>query len=203
MYTYLALGDSYTIGESVPLPESFPHLLAVQLAGKGLPVAVPQIIATTGWTTDELQAAIQAEKHAGPFDLVTLLIGVNNQYRGYAMDTYRKEFAALLDQAIGFAGGRADHVFVVSIPDWGVTPFGKASGRPVDQIAVEIDAFNALNREESERRQVSYTDITPGSRAAADDLSLVAADGLHYSGKMHALWASEVAEKVSDKLGVR
>lgn len=199
-YTYLALGDSYTIGESVPLPESFPHQLAAKLNGAGFFIAPPKIIATTGWTTDELQAAITAEDLQEKYDLVTLLIGVNNQYRGYSIETYRKEFAGLLAQAIGFSGQRSDRVFVLSIPDWGVTPFGQASGRPAVQVAAEIDAFNKINREESEKRNVAYTNITPGSRTALNNLSLIAADGLHYSVKMHEQWALAVAAQVSDKL---
>ncbi|MCY1504097.1 GDSL-like Lipase/Acylhydrolase family protein [compost metagenome] len=195
-YTYLALGDSYTIGESVPLSDAFPHRLTTQLAGAGLAFSPPKIIATTGWTTDELQAAIKAENIQEKYDLVTLLIGVNNQYRGYPLDTYRSEFADLLAQAIGFAGQRSDRVFVLSIPDWGLTPFGQASGRPTAQVAAEIDAFNEVNRRESEKKNVVYTDITPGSRKALSDPSLVAIDGLHYAAKLHEQWASAVLPKV-------
>ncbi|HTM97557.1 MAG TPA: GDSL-type esterase/lipase family protein [Pedobacter sp.] len=186
--TYLALGDSYTIGEAVAQNESFPYQFAAQLKLKGLNVADPKIIAKTGWTTDELQAAIKAEKLTQNFDIVTLLIGVNNQYRDYSKEIYRKEFKELLQTALNFAGGNTDRVFVISIPDWGVTPFGLASGRDVKVIAAEIDAFNAINREETLALSISYTDITPSSRKAATDLSLVASDGLHYSGKMHLQW---------------
>ena len=141
---YLALGDSYTIGESVPSAENFPHQLASALG-----LGEPQIIAKTGWTTDELNAAIDAANPQGPYDLVTLLIGVNNQYRGRDAEQYRGEFTALLRRAIGFAGGDASNVVVVSIPDWGVTPF--AEGRDRAKIASEIDRYNAINREEAMR----------------------------------------------------
>jgi lysophospholipase L1-like esterase len=187
--TYLALGDSYTIGEGVAQNESFPYQVAAQLKSQGVEIANPKIIAKTGWTTDELQAAIKAENITQQFDVVTLLIGVNNQYRGYSKENYRKEFIALLQTALSFAGGNKNHVFVVSIPDWGVTPFGIASGKNPKIIGDDIDAFNAINRAETLGLGISYTDITPASRKAATDLSLVASDGLHYSGKMHMEWA--------------
>jgi len=178
---YLALGDSYTIGESVVESERYP----VQLAGE-LKMPQPEIIAKTGWTTDELNAAIDKADPHGPYDLVTLLIGVNNQYRGRSADQYRSEFAALLQRAIGFAGGKTRNVVVVSIPDWGVTPFAK--DRDQAKIAREIDQFNAINREETLRAGARYVDITPFSRKAASDPSLVAGDGLHPSGKMYSEW---------------
>ena len=190
--SYLALGDSYTIGEAVPQQESFPFQLVTQLKTSNIPVAKPKVIAKTGWTTDELQSAIKAENINQNYDIVTLLIGVNNQYRGYPQDTYRKEFKELLQTAIIFAGGNKKRVFVVSIPDWGVTPFGLSSGKTTKSIADDIDAFNAINKEETLALQVSYTDITPDSRKAATDLSLVAKDGLHYSSKMHLQWAQSI-----------
>ena len=181
---YLALGDSYTIGESVDASERFP----VQLA-RDLHFGEPQIIAKTGWTTDELNAAIDEANVTGTYDLVTLLIGVNNQYRGRDAEQYRGQFAALLRRAVGFAGGDAKKVIVVSIPDWGVTPF--AEGRDRARIAAEIDRYNAVNRQETERAGVRYVDITPISRRA--DPTLVAADGLHPSGKQYAEWAKLIA----------
>ncbi|HET8775183.1 MAG TPA: undecaprenyl-diphosphatase UppP [Thermoanaerobaculia bacterium] len=181
---YLALGDSYTIGESVPAGERFP----VQLAEK-LGIPEPQIIAKTGWTTDELDAAIDDANPQGPFDLVTLLIGVNNQYRGRSADEYRTQFTGLLNRAIGFAGGDAKKVVVVSIPDWGVTPF--AEGRDRAKIAREIDQFNAVNREEAARVGAKWVDITPISRGA--DPALVAGDGLHPSGKQYGEWVKRIA----------
>jgi lysophospholipase L1-like esterase len=181
---YLALGDSYTIGESVAPADRFPHQLARELG-----IAEPQIIAKTGWTTDELNAAIDAANPQGPFDLVTLLIGVNNQYRGRDAEQYRGEFAALLQRAIGFAGGDAKKVIVVSIPDWGVTPF--AEGRDRAKIASEIDRYNAINREEAARAGAKYVDITPISRGG--DPALVAEDKLHPSAKQYTEWVKLIA----------
>ena len=195
--TYLALGDSYTIGEAVPQIESFPYQLVSELKAQKIAVANPKIIAKTGWTTDELQTAIKAENITEGYGIVTLLIGVNNQYRGYSATTYRKEFVALLQTAINFAGKIKKHVFVVSIPDWGVTPFGKASGRSVQAISTEINVFNAINKEESLAAGVSYTDITQASRNAATDISLITSDGLHPSGKMYAEWAVKVSSAVA------
>lgn len=194
--TYLALGDSYTIGEAVPQQESFPFQLVTQLKTNNIAVAKPKVIAKTGWTTDELQTAIKAENITQNYDMVTLLIGVNNQYRGYSLATYRNEFKGLLNTAISFAGKNTKRVFVVSIPDWGVTPFGKNSGRSIQTIASEIDAFNAIKKEETLAAGVSYTEITLASRNAATDLALVAKDGLHPSGKMYAEWAAKVAVAV-------
>lgn len=181
---YLALGDSYTIGESVPESERFPNQLAREL---GIPA--PQIIAKTGWTTDELNAAIDAANPQGPFDLVTLLIGVNNQYRGRDAEEYRREFAALLQRAIGFAGGDPSKVIVISIPDWGVTPF--AEGRDRRKIANEIDRHNLINQEEGMKARASYVSITGISRR--DDPALVADDKLHPSGKQYGEWVKLIA----------
>ncbi|MFM6975723.1 MAG: GDSL-type esterase/lipase family protein [Sphingobacteriaceae bacterium] len=184
--SYLALGDSYTIGEAVTQAESFPYQLQQALSAKGIAVAEPIVIAQTGWTTDELIAAIQERKLKQTFDLVTLLIGVNNQYRGYALATYEKEFSELLQTAIAYAGGDPNKVRVISIPDWGVSPFAEKEGRDAAQVAEEIDAYNALNKLISMAARVSYIDITLHSRLASTDLSLLAADGLHPSGKMYA-----------------
>lgn len=194
--TYLALGDSYTIGEAVEQELSFPYQLVRELKAQEIQFANPKIIAKTGWTTDELQTAIETENVTQKFDIVTLLIGVNNQYRGNSPVTYRKEFKELLQTAIGYANGIKKHVFVVSIPDWGVTPFGKGSGKDIEVIASEIDAFNTINKAETLALGISYTDITSASRIAATDLALVATDGLHPSGKMYAEWALEVAKEV-------
>jgi len=196
-YTYLALGDSYTIGESVKPAESFPYQLQNLLKEKGINVALPKIIATTGWTTDELQRAIIQEKLTQKFDFVTLLIGVNNQYRGYSLATYRKEFSELLQTAISFANGDKTKVFVVSIPDWGATPFGKNAGKSPQTIAVEIDNFNAANQEITLAAGVSYTNITPASRNATTDPALIASDGLHPSAKMYSEWANALKPKVA------
>ena len=178
----LALGDSYTIGEGVAPNERWPNRLAAALK-----MPEPQIIAKTGWTTDELSAAIDVASPTGPFDLVTLLIGVNNQYRGRVADEYRREFDGLLSRAIHFAGGNADHVIVVSIPDWGVTPF--AEGRDRAKIAKEIDEYNTVNREETKKAVARYANITPLSRQHP---TLVTGDGLHPSGKAYELWTDEI-----------
>ncbi|MFW0714923.1 SGNH/GDSL hydrolase family protein [Pedobacter sp. N23S346] len=199
-FSYLALGDSYTIGESVMQQESFPFQLQSLLKEKGVNVAAPQIIATTGWTTDELQNGIKQANLIKKYDFITLLIGVNNQYRGYPLDTYKKEFSALLQTAINFANGRKDRVFAVSIPDWGATPSAKGFYKSPQVIATEIDSFNAANSEITIAAGVSYTDITPASKNAATDLGLVAKDGLHPSGKMYANWASELSPKVLNAL---
>nr|WP_249665441.1 SGNH/GDSL hydrolase family protein [Mucilaginibacter sp. Bleaf8] len=193
--TCLALGDSYTIGEAVPQQESFPYQLTALLHQQGYATASPVIIARTGWTTDELIAAINTQALTQKFDIVTLLIGVNNQYRGYESNTYRTEFVQLLNTALTYAGGNKSRVFVVSIPDWGATPF--AEGRDRAQIAAEIDQYNAINKAETEKAGISYTDITPGSRLAAQDRSLIAADGLHPSGKMYAQWVQALIGKVT------
>ncbi|MCC7438364.1 MAG: SGNH/GDSL hydrolase family protein [Armatimonadetes bacterium] len=183
---FLALGDSYTIGESVAAAERWPMQLAALLRKQEIPMSDPQIIARTGWTTDELNAAIDAANPQGPFRMVTLLIGVNNQYRGRAADEYRGEFVGLLKRAIRFAGGDQSRVIVVSIPDWGVTPF--AEGRDRARIAQEIDLFNQIAQEETEAAGAHFVDITPESRKAATDPTLTAPDNLHPSGTMYTAW---------------
>lgn len=184
--SYLALGDSYTIGEAVEQVESFPYQLVSTLNENGIAIAEPRVIAKTGWTTDELRYAIQQAQITDKFNLVTLLIGVNNQYRGYSQETYRKEFAELLDIAIAFADGIYQNVYVLSIPDWGVTDFAKQSGRGLKAISEEIDVFNGINKEETLSKQVTYVDITPISRQ--NKPNLIANDGLHPSGEMYAEW---------------
>jgi lysophospholipase L1-like esterase len=190
---YLALGDSYTIGESVAENERWPNQLASLLQANDISTEVTTI-ARTGWTTDELWKGIQAREINQPYDLVSLLIGVNNQYRGLGIDEYRQEFIFLLNKAIQYAGGDAKRVIVLSIPDWGVTPFAKS--RDSKKIATEINLFNSVNREESEKAGVYYVDITPGSREAVTDSALIASDGLHPSGKMYAEWAELVYPQV-------
>jgi lysophospholipase L1-like esterase len=194
---YLALGDSYTIGESVPETERWPIQLAKLLENEGLAVEVT-VIARTGWTVDELWQGIQTREIDPPYDLVSLLIGVNDQYRGYEVQDYRKHFIFLLNKTIEYAGGEPDRVTVLSIPDWGVTPF--AAGRDREQVARQIDEFNSVNRAESEKAGVHYMDITPISWDAAGDESLTAPDGLHPSGKMYALWAEKVLPRALEIL---
>ena len=183
----MALGDSYTIGESVAPAERWPVQLAALLRQEGIALDEPLIVAATGWTTGELVAGIDRAAPRGPFDLVSLLIGVNNQYRGQALGEYRIQFAALLARAIEFAAGQTKRVLVLSIPDWGVTPF--ARGRDRAAIRSAIDQFNAINAEAARQAGAQYVDVTPVSRQAAVDGALIAADGLHPSGKMYAEWA--------------
>jgi lysophospholipase L1-like esterase len=193
-YNYLALGDSYTIGEQVEARENFPNQLRALLEEKGIAFNPPQIIAQTGWTTDELQSAVNTARYAPTYELVTLLIGVNNQYRGRNAKDYAPEFEQLLTKAIGFAGNQPDHVIVLSIPDWGATPF--AEGRDRKKIAEEIDAYNSINEEIAKKYWVHYINITESTREAAGDSSLLAADGLHPSGKEYAKWARLAYERM-------
>lgn len=192
----LCLGDSYTIGEAVPQAESFPFQTVSLLAEKNSVFQTPKIIATTGWTTDELQTAIREAKISETFDFVTLLIGVNNQYRNRDLDNYKKEFSELLQTAITFANNNRKNVIVISIPDWGVTPFAEKDERGQLNISQAIDEFNTLNKTISTEEGVHYIDITPHSRLAKEDISLIASDGLHPSGKMYAFWAEKVAEYI-------
>jgi lysophospholipase L1-like esterase len=188
--TYLALGDSYTIGESVLEKDRFPVILVNELKAKGFHYVQPKIIAKTGWTTDELEAAIAKEHITKKFDLVTLLIGVNNQYRGRSVEEFRVQFINLLETALGFANNKPQNVIVVSIPDWSVSPFAKE--RDTAKIASEIDAFNAIKKEETLKRGVLFVDITPTSRKAKNNATYIAEDGLHFSGNMHQLWVQEI-----------
>lgn len=187
---YLALGDSYTIGEGVPEHDRWPVQLARALRSDGIPLSDPHVIATTGWTTDELSQALDAAEPPGTFGLVSLLIGVNNQYRGRGTDDYGREFDALLGRAIGFAGGRAGRVLVLSIPDWGVTPFAIAQGRDAGLVAHEIDAYNAVAAGICAARGVAFIDITPISRAHGADTDMLVDDGLHPSSAMYAAWTA-------------
>jgi lysophospholipase L1-like esterase len=189
----LALGDSYTIGEGVAPADRWPDQLAAALRKSGSAVAAPEIIAHTGWTTDELSAAMDGHALHPPYDLVTLQIGVNNQYRGRDLDNYHSEFRALLQRAITLAGDRPQRVVVVSIPDWGVTRFGRGSGRDVAQIARELDAYNAANTEITAALHVRYADVTAASRAGADHADMLVGDGLHPSAAMYARWLATIA----------
>jgi len=195
---YLALGDSYTIGESVELSQSFPYQLKVSLMQQGYMVADPKIIAVTGWTTANLINGITQANLTQKYDFVTLLIGVNNQYQGKSQTQYRIEFVQLLNTAIAFANGNKKHVFVLSIPDYSVTPFAQNSDRT--KIATEIDQFNDINFYESTQAGVNYLSITGISRQAAVDPSLIANDGLHPSAKMYSLWVNSLAPMVVNNL---
>ncbi len=189
MKQFLALGDSYTIGEGVVEHGRWPVQLADALRREGFAISDPRIIATTGWTTGELAAAIDdAEPLGNDWGFVTLLIGVNNQYRGLGLDDYRDEFRALLDRAIAFAGGRASRVLALSIPDWGVTPFATGAGRDPQAIAAGIDAFNAAAHALCDARGVRYVDITPVSRRHGREEAMLSEDALHPSAAMYGLW---------------
>ena len=185
----LCLGDSYTIGESVAETDRWPVKLAALLQARGIPAAAPTIIAKTGWTTDELNAAIDAQKPAGVFGLVTLLIGVNNQYRGRPSEEYRLQFRSLLDRAIAFADGDVSRTLVVSIPDWSVTTFARRSGRDVARIAAEIDTVTSIARSEASRAGAQFVDVSGASRRALSEMTLTASDGLHPSAVMYEEWS--------------
>jgi lysophospholipase L1-like esterase len=183
---FLALGDSYTSGERVGPEDRWPVQLANRLEAAGIDLGQPQIIARAGWTTDELSAGIDEVNPAGPYRLVTLSIGVNNQFRGLDPEQYREQFKNLLRRAIGFAGGNVGRVIVLSIPDWGVTPFAAGEDRPT--IGRQIDLFNSINREETRQAGALYVDVTPESRTASTQPAFLAADGLHPSPQMYAQW---------------
>ena len=195
MKTYLALGDSYTIGEGVSIQESFPYILVQLLRKKGMDISAPEIVAKTGWTTGELQEAIKDLILPKKFDIVTLLIGVNNQYREGSQDEYAEQFEDLLKKAIRFSKTREEAVTVLSIPDWGVTPF--AEGRNRENIAKEIDSFNKLNKAITNKYNCAYIKITSGTRKAANDAALIAPDKLHYSGIEHRRWAKMVEKMLN------
>ncbi len=198
MYTYLALGDSYTIGELVPMHENFPHQTVALLNRQHFDVADPVIIATTGWTTDELAASIREHNIEETFSFVTLLIGVNNQYRGRSINNYREEYKQLLDRVITYAGGKPENVFVLSIPDWGATPF--AEGKDKQKIAHAIDEYNAACKEISLANRCQYLEITASTREHGHDKEYIVSDGLHPSGKEYAIWAERLAEMVGKTL---
>jgi lysophospholipase L1-like esterase len=197
---FLALGDSYTIGEGVAADERWPAQLARRLSANGVAVATPEVVAQTGWTTDELSAAMDAAALTPPYDFVTLLIGVNNQYRGRALENYREEFAALLARAIALAGTRRERVVVVSIPDWGVTRFARNENRDTAAVGAQIDAFNAAAAKITAATQVAYVDVTAASRESGDHDAMLVSDGLHPSAAQYALWTDAVFTVARDLL---
>lgn len=186
---FLALGDSYTIGEAVSEADRWPVQLVKQLRKKGFKAEDPKIIATTGWRTDDLKKAVLEENPSKDYNLVSLLIGVNNQYQGKSAESYAPEFQELLTMAIEFAGGDKSRVFVVSIPDYGFTPFGQEKK---EGISMAIDEFNTVNKKITQSLGVKYFNITDISRKGFEDPELVAADGLHPSGKMYTLWVERI-----------
>jgi len=215
---FLAIGDSYTIGESVPAAARWPNRLAELLRADGIEIANPVIIARTGWTTDELDAALDAlersesvsltdaetaPKPAPPYQLVSLLIGVNNQYRGRPVEEFREQLRALIVRAVAYADGDSQRVIVLSIPDWGVTPFAHEHGRDAAQVAREIDAHNAAKREECAHAGVAFVDITGLTREALERPELLAADGLHPSAIDYQRWAQAALPAARKALGPR
>lgn len=196
-YTWLALGDSYTIGESVNIEERFPAQTIGLLQNDSLIFSTPKYIATTGWTTQKLLDAVAEQKPAATFNVVTLLIGVNDQYQHRDTTGYREKFTACLQKAIELAGIR-EHVFVISIPDYSVTPF--AMHGDTAMIRKQLDEFNAINKEVTISYQISYTDITQLTREAKTDSTLIAGDGLHPSGKEYAKWAALLAPEIAKVL---
>lgn len=197
-YSYLALGDSYTIGQGVPEAARFPLQVADLLTAMKKPVGKPTIIAQTGWPTTSLLSAIETVKPSADYDIVSLLIGVNDQYQRHDTTGYRSLFTSCLQKAIQLAAGNKDHVFVLSIPDYSVTPFG--AGPYAAQTAKEIDQFNAINKSVTISFAVSYTDVTTISREVKGDPSMIVADGLHPSGSQYRLWAQLLAIPIAQQL---
>ena len=195
---FLALGDSYTIGQSVSTSENWPNQFSAALTLKGINIQETKIIAQTGWRTDNLKSAISQMQPLAGFNLVSLLIGVNNQYQGRSLQAYTLEFEELLKTAIQLAGNSPEHVFVLSIPDYAFTPFG--NGNSV--ISSQINQFNAINRQIAENYHIKYIDITPISRNGLAQPELVASDGLHPSGKMYSLWVQEIMRSVEKEVGI-
>ena len=198
IYNYLALGDSYTIGEAVQLHKNFPYQVVQRLRNQDIPFHAPEIIARTGWTTDELEEAMKGYSFLQKYDFVTLLVGVNNQYRGRNVIEYKEQLEELLKKAIALVNGKKEHVIMLSIPDYSVTPFAASSDR--EKIAREVDVFNGVNKALSIQYKVHYIDITADSREATNDAALVAPDGLHPSEKAYAKWAEMVAELIASQL---
>jgi lysophospholipase L1-like esterase len=200
-YTYLALGDSYTIGEGVDEKDRYPNQTLELLKARGLDFEKPTIIAKTGWTTDELAKGIENAGIAGQtYDLVTLLIGVNNQYRGRPLENYESEFKKLLQDAILYANGHSDHVVVISIPDWGVTPFAVNRGSDQTKIAKEIDEFNAAKKSIANQLGVHYIDITEEYRKIGALPEMVVSDNLHPSALVYGKWAQKLEKVILEKM---
>ncbi len=195
---YLALGDSYTIGQSVAASDRFPAQTVALLRANGIKIKDPEYIATTGWTTINLQNAINAQNPQGPYDAVSLLIGVNDQYQTHDTTNYRNRFTQLLTKAIALAGNSTARVFVVSIPDYSVTPFVDAADKAT--VSKEVDWFNTINKQVALQYHIAYVDITPSSREAATNAALIANDGLHPSGLEYKKWADMLFVKMKDVL---
>lgn len=195
---FLALGDSYTIGQSVSIYDSWPNLLSAELTKLGLTVAEVKIIAQTGWRTDNLRNAIEQQQPLSGYNLVSLLIGVNNQYQGGSTTTYYTEFESLLKTALLLSSDRPEHVFVLSIPDYAYTPYGGGSS----VISNKIDEYNSINKLITTSYGIKYIDITPISRMGLVRPELVANDGLHPSGIMYGLWVQEILKSIEKEVGI-
>jgi lysophospholipase L1-like esterase len=195
---FLALGDSYTVGEGIFLEESWPHLLARRLTSSGFPCSPPEVIAKTGWSSDELLAAIETANPQGPYDVITLMIGVNNQYRGWNPDDMCRDVRTTLFKAVDLVGGRNNRIFVISIPDWGTSPFGQTKNP--EAITPDILLFSEMIAIEARRRRTNWIDITDFSELALHFPEFNAADHLHPSGAMHHLWMERIAPVVLKQL---
>jgi len=191
---FLALGDSYTAGTSELKINSWPEQLVRELSKKKIAIKAPTIIAGAGWTTEKLISEIEKNNPKADYDLVSLLIGVNNQYRGMDFEVFKKDFPILIETAIKLAQNDPSNVFVLSIPDWGVMPFAKFKDR--EKISSEIAKYNALIKQETEKRNIYYFDITKNSKNALFDKNLIASDSLHPSKKMYKSWVSKVKKKL-------
>lgn len=197
-YSYLALGDSYTIGEAVPLNKSFPYQSVQLLRKKEYNFYAPEIIAQTGWTTDELQDAITKTTLLSKYDFVTLLIGVNNQYRGRDAIEYKEQLEQILKKLIELVNEKKEHIIVVSIPDYSSTPYARSMN--TEAISKEIEIFNGINKALSIQYKLQYVDITAGSKNAKEDPAFIAQDGLHPSEKEYAKWAEKIADIIASQL---
>jgi acyl-CoA thioesterase-1 len=191
--SYLALGDSYTIGAGVAFTDSWPYQLVKKLNSKGVSVEQPKVIARTGWRTDNLIEAIEAENISEKYDLVSLLIGVNNQFQGKSIEHYKKDLRILLNTAVNLSRAGKSRVFVLSIPDYGSTPFGKLER---ESIGIEIDQWNQACKEICSEFEIPFFDITTISKRASQQADLTAKDKLHPSAKMYSLWVDEIIEQV-------
>ncbi len=204
-YSYLALGDSYSIGEQIPFAENFPNQSVQELRKAGFAFYAAEIIAKTGWATDELSDAIENTTFLKKYDIVSLLIGVNNQYRGRSVAEFKIEFELLLQKAIYFADDKPSHVFILSIPDWGVTPFAEdrlpdGQGRDKKQVADEIDAFNAVCKNSTAEFETHFIDITNSQRVDGNKAAFLAPDGLHPSAMEYKKWADKLVDEIIKSL---
>ncbi|MET0634914.1 MAG: SGNH/GDSL hydrolase family protein [Chitinophagaceae bacterium] len=205
IYSYLALGDSYTIGEGVPFEDNFPSRTVELLKEEGILFEAPEIVAKTGWTTSELLDGISDAELRDEYDFVSLLIGVNNQYRCLDIADFSEEFEILLHEALEFTGDRTERVVVLSIPDWSVTPFAKINlpdktNRDITIARKEIEVYNAVCALICRKYKIDFIDITPGTQLAGDNPDMLVADGLHPSAKVYASWAETLSEHFKRKI---